>query len=229
MFNLIKFHNYTWQRLTISLFLVSIAFYLYQIVNGILGSTIFLILTTIAFGIQYEKQTVKRMFPKLKPSYEFQVFKKKINVSTVTFILFMVLIGYIFMSFSSMILEIAGVKQINHKGLTDASKIMWSLPYKWIGLIGEEFLKYCIFFPLAHFLNKKNKIIIAFVLSAIITETVFGLLHFNVYEWNLAQMIIVIGWSSLVWYYALYKTESIRSTIWIHIIYDYTIYIVAII
>jgi len=228
MFKLIRFHNYTWQRLTISLFLVSLAFYLFQAFNGILSSIIFLILTMIAFAVQYDKQTVKRMFPKLKSSYEIQVFNQKKNISAVTLILLMVLIGYTFMSFLSMILDILSVKQTNHAGLADINKIIWSLPYKWVGLIGEELLKYCVFFPLAHYLNKKYKLIIAFILSAFITETLFGLLHFNMYEWNVVQMIVVVGWSSLVWYYALYKTESIRSTIWIHILYDYIIYIIAI-
>ncbi|WP_436962311.1 CPBP family intramembrane glutamic endopeptidase [Staphylococcus shinii] len=229
MFYIIKNHEYTWQRLSVSILFLIIGFYLTQTLSGLLSSVIFFLLMFIAFWVQYDMNKVKIMFAKLERSYEIKLFNKRDFIGGKSLIILTVALGFLLALLSIYILETAGITLSKHGLIKDPLKLLWILPFNWIGLIGEELLKCCILFPIIHFLSKKFGMIFSFVLATVITTTIFGLLHFNVYGGNIAQLVVVIGWSSLIWYYALYKTQSIRSVIWIHILHDYIIFILAII
>lgn len=99
----------------------------------------------------------------------------------------------------------------------------------WISLAGEELITAAVAFPLYHYLVKTNKSNQAFLISAIVSSLFFGMLHLSTYSWNWYQSLIVIGLVRLPITYAWKKTNSLLGGIIVHVIYDYALFIPAIV
>lgn len=92
-------------------------------------------------------------------------------------------------------------------------------------LMLEEIFSIIIFIALFKLLSYKfsreNAIGIALVLSSI----VFGLMHFQAYNWHLAQMILLIGGERLFLTGAYIRTKNIWTSFLMHYIFDMTIFL----
>ena len=90
-----------------------------------------------------------------------------------------------------------------------------------IQLLGEELYKLAVFLILMHLLYKfTNNRKISIICSAIVALLSFGLMHYNSYNGNLAQIIFVIGIGGLIYFYPYLKTKNILVAYIVHILID---------
>lgn len=68
----------------------------------------------------------------------------------------------------------------------------------------------------------------AWIAASVISSLLFGMMHVNVYHWNMWQCLVVIGLTRLPFNWAWRKTDSLWGGIWAHIIYDLIIFVPAI-
>lgn len=97
-----------------------------------------------------------------------------------------------------------------------------------ISLIGEEIITTAIFLPIFNILCKKMSYKNSIILSLIISSILFGLMHFRAYNFHFYQMIVVIGLTRIPFSVLFIKTETLRTAIYAHIIYDLLLFILLI-
>lgn len=96
-------------------------------------------------------------------------------------------------------------------------------------LVGEELITASFAFPVYVFLKDKvEKPMHAWIAASIISSLLFGMMHVNVYHWNMWQCLVAIGLTRLPFNWAWRKTDSLWGGIWAHIIYDLIIFVPAI-
>lgn len=95
----------------------------------------------------------------------------------------------------------------------------------WISLIGEELFTAAVFFPALYFLAKKMSQKSALWLAIIISSLFFGALHLPTYQWNWYQCLVVIGLARFPFTLSWLDTNSLRGGIYVHILYDYVIFL----
>jgi len=91
---------------------------------------------------------------------------------------------------------------------------------KFVSLIGEEVITAAIAVIVFYFASKKFDSATSWVISAIISAIIFGLMHYTTYDGNIFQCVFVIGIGRLPFTYAWRKTGSLWGGIWAHVIYD---------
>lgn len=94
-------------------------------------------------------------------------------------------------------------------------------------LVGEELITAAVAFPVYHFLVKRLPTKWAWVIASVFSAFLFGLMHLKIYHGNLYQCIVVIGLTRLPFNYSWRKADSLRARIIAHIIYDWIIFIPA--
>lgn len=94
-----------------------------------------------------------------------------------------------------------------------------------ISLIEKEIITLAIFLSIFNILSKKLTNRKSLVISLILSSVLFGLMHFRAYNFNLYQMIVVIGLTRIPFSILFLKTKTLRSAIYAHIIYDLLIFL----
>ncbi len=94
-------------------------------------------------------------------------------------------------------------------------------------LVGEELITAAVAFPLYHLASKKLPAQWAWVVASVVSSLLFGLMHFKIYHGNLYQCLVVIGLTRLPFNYAWRKADSLWAGIIVHIIYDWIIFVPA--
>lgn len=224
MFEMIIAHKYSWKRLIVSYIFLLVGLILLSLKNPFISNLMFFLFTGLALLIQFDREKLKRMFDKLEPTYTFDISGKSVTFNKFSMILTTTFSGYIIAMLLNILLTKVGLSSNAHVAFDKPYQLLNELPYMWIGLIGEELLKCCILFPMFSLLSRKYTVLKAFIFSAFITNSIFGMLHFGAYGWNLPQLLLMIGLPSIIWYVALYKTQSLRSVIAIHITHDYIVF-----
>ena len=87
-------------------------------------------------------------------------------------------------------------------------------------LIGEELITASVAFPAYVFLKSRMDASKAWIYASIISALLFGMIHVNIYHWNLWQCLVATGLTRLPFNWAWKKTDSLQGGIWAHIIYD---------
>ncbi|EOA6326600.1 CPBP family intramembrane glutamic endopeptidase [Enterococcus faecalis] len=123
--------------------------------------------------------------------------------------------------------NISVAENASMEGIGETTTPFWILLIEIVttifSLIGEEVITASIAIILFYYAEKRFNSNISWVLSAIISAIIFGLMHYGVYDGNIFQCIFVIGIGRLPLTYAWRKTGSLWGGIWAHVIYDYII------
>jgi len=93
-------------------------------------------------------------------------------------------------------------------------------------LLGEELITILPFLALLALFHRGLKLALRLsVLAAwILSAVIFGLLHLSTYDWNLAQVLLVIGVSRLALTVPYLLTRSLWSSLIAHITLDWSIF-----
>ncbi|WP_169741059.1 CPBP family intramembrane glutamic endopeptidase [Carnobacterium gallinarum] len=109
--------------------------------------------------------------------------------------------------------------------LTIILRLLTTLPQ----LLGEELLTILPFLMLLRLLTSysisEKK---AGILALIVTSIGFGLLHLPTYNWNLLQCLLIISLARIPFTLVYMKTKNIYISWLSHVLYDWTVFIVAI-
>lgn len=92
-------------------------------------------------------------------------------------------------------------------------------------LIGEELFTAAFAFPIYVWLKDKVSHSSAWLTALLLSSLLFGMLHVNIYHWNLYQCLISIGLGRIPFTWAWRRLDTLRAGIWAHIIYDLVILI----
>lgn len=231
----IEKYDFNFKKTIVSLTMVIISLLLMKDSTYFYKCVCFPIITGFSLYIHFTKSDFKRLFFKFPKTIYIKtpyVKNKKINArykeTGIMFLLIKIIIISLMVSILSALLgQLLGVNINSHTTSGNLEKTKEFFMYGWISLIGEEFLKYNILFPFVFLTSKKFSLKVSILISSIVACAIFGLLHFGAYGWNIYHLIFVIGLSSLIWLYAFYKTGNISTTIFIHIMYDFIVFAIA--
>lgn len=92
-------------------------------------------------------------------------------------------------------------------------------------LMLEEIFSIIIFIALFKLLSYKFSRETAIGIALVLSSIVFGLMHFQAYNWHLAQMILLIGGERLFLTGAYIRTKNIWTSFLMHYIFDMTIFL----
>lgn len=161
----------------------------------------------------------------------FLSFFKKMNKGSWKPILVAIVLGYVISIGASAISPLLGLGTLAENNIVNslAQPTLWgnivNLTTIAISLVGEEVITASIAFPVYYLLVKKIGRKQAWIWAAIISAAVFGMMHFNAYNGDWYQMLIVIGAGRLPFTYAWTKTDSLWGGIIAHVVYDFLIFI----
>lgn len=96
-------------------------------------------------------------------------------------------------------------------------------------LVGEEILTILPFLALMYFLVAYLRVGrgLSIVIAWLATAVLFGLMHLPTYNWNLAQVLLIIGLARLILSLAYIKTKNLWVSAGAHIFNDWTFFIVS--
>lgn len=142
---------------------------------------------------------------------------------------------YIYAGVSQVILSLLGVKFIANSNTTVLSgshrwAIFFSQAFNSLfQLMMEEFFGIFIFLAMTAILMQQFKLNrnTAIWGSLIVSMFVFGLAHFAVYDWNLPQMLFVIGVERILMTGAYLHSKSIWASFAMHYLFDTSGFLVA--
>lgn len=100
-----------------------------------------------------------------------------------------------------------------------------SLIFICISLVGEEVITAAFTFPIFTLLSRKTSIVKAWWIASIIGALIFGLMHVNVYDFNMYQCLVATGLTRLPFNWIWLKANSLWGGIVTHIVYDLIIFI----
>ncbi|KRL74080.1 CPBP family intramembrane glutamic endopeptidase [Ligilactobacillus saerimneri] len=66
----------------------------------------------------------------------------------------------------------------------------------------------------------------AWIIAMLVSSLAFGMMHYNAYNWNLFQMLVMICLTRIPFDLAWYKTDSLWTGIVGHIIFDLLAFLV---
>lgn len=92
-------------------------------------------------------------------------------------------------------------------------------------LMLEEIFSIIIFIALFKLLSYKFSRETAIGIALVLSSIVFGLMHFQAYNWHLAQMILLIGGERLFLTGAYIRTKNIWTSFLMHYIFDMAIFL----
>lgn len=151
----------------------------------------------------------------------------KMNGKNIVPIIVVVIVSYIIAFGTSIIGDALGFSIASNTALGNGdtkSKII-NLILVSISLIGEEIITAAIAFPVFYILVKKMRTKKAWLIAALASSILFGLMHWHVYQGNLYQMLIPIGLGRLPFTWLWIKTDSIWGGIIAHVLYDLFLFI----
>jgi hypothetical protein len=161
----------------------------------------------------------------------FLSFFKKMKKGSWKPIFVAIVLGYLVSIVASAVGPLLGQGALQENGIINslAQPTLWgnivTLTTLGISLIGEEVITASIAFPVYYLLVKKIGRKQAWIWAALISAALFGMMHFNAYNGNWYQMLIVIGVGRLPFTYAWTKTDSLWGGIIAHVVYDFLIFI----
>ncbi|MGM0291250.1 CPBP family glutamic-type intramembrane protease [Enterococcus sp. AZ029] len=92
-------------------------------------------------------------------------------------------------------------------------------------LMLEEIFSIIIFIALFKLLRYKFSRETAIGTALVLSSIVFGLMHFQAYNWHLAQMILLIGGERLFLTGAYIRTKNIWTSFLMHYVFDMAIFL----
>ncbi|AUS68873.1 type II CAAX prenyl endopeptidase Rce1 family protein [Lactococcus lactis] len=100
-----------------------------------------------------------------------------------------------------------------------AAKMNWIELLKTIPmLLGEELITIVLLLIIVNILGGTRK---ALVIGVTVSTIIFGLLHLSTYDWNFAQVLLVIAFARIPFTLATLRSDSIYSGYFIHLAYDW--------
>lgn len=89
----------------------------------------------------------------------------------------------------------------------------------------EEIFSIIIFIALFKLLSYKFSRETAIGIALVLSSIVFGLMHFQAYNWHLAQIILLIGRERLFLTGAYIRTKNIWTSFLMHYVFDMAIFL----
>lgn len=90
-------------------------------------------------------------------------------------------------------------------------------------LLGEELITIVLLLIIVNIMGGTRK---ALVVGVIASAIIFGLLHLSTYDWNFAQVLLVISLARIPFTIASLRSDSIYSGYLIHIAYDWIAFLI---
>ncbi|MGN0708616.1 MAG: type II CAAX prenyl endopeptidase Rce1 family protein [Anaerovoracaceae bacterium] len=87
-------------------------------------------------------------------------------------------------------------------------------------LIGEELMTAAFAFPAFALLRGKMSGGKAWIIASVFSAVLFGLMHVNIYEWNMYQCIVATGLTRLPFNWVWRKSDSLWGGVIAHVVYD---------
>ncbi|NSS93214.1 CPBP family intramembrane metalloprotease [Enterococcus faecalis] len=114
------------------------------------------------------------------------------------------------------------------EGVSDTSLPLWihiiSAITTFVSLVGEEIITAAMAIIVYSYAEKSFDSRMSWILAALISAVLFGLMHYGVYDGNIFQCVFVIGIGRLPFTYAWRKTGSLWGGILAHVIYDFILF-----
>jgi membrane protease YdiL (CAAX protease family) len=122
------------------------------------------------------------------------------------------------------VLNISIAENAGLEGVGEESLPLWIhlivIITTFFSLAGEEIITAAMAVIVFYYARKRLNAKWSWLLSAVLSAILFGLMHYGVYDGNIFQCIFVIGLGRLPFTYAWRKTGSLWGGIWAHVIYD---------
>lgn len=186
-----------------------------SILPGKLAIFSLMVAAAIAIVIQYEKPALAKLYAPVKAKTWRWVIPIVIITIVVTF-------ATIFLG------QALGIQSVANGALDGPGTVgqkLFQLVLVCVSLIGEEMITAVMTLPFFSLLLSRVDEDKAWWIAAVIGSVLFGLMHVNVYHFNMYQCIVATGLTRLPFTWLWKKSDSLTTAIVAHILYDVILFL----
>ena len=186
-----------------------------SILPGKLAIFSLMVAAAIAIVIQYEKPALAKLYAPVKEKTWRWVIPIVIITIVVTF-------ATIFLG------QALGIQSVANGALDGPGTVgqkLFQLVLVCVSLIGEEMITAVMTLPFFSLLLSRVDEDKAWWIAAVIGSVLFGLMHVNVYHFNMYQCIVATGLTRLPFTWLWKKSDSLTTAIVAHILYDVILFL----
>ena len=186
-----------------------------SILPGKLAIFSLMVAAAIAIVIQYEKPALAKLYAPVKEKTWRWVIPIVIITIVVTFVT-------IFLG------QALGIQSVANGALDGPGTVgqkLFQLVLVCVSLIGEEMITAVMTLPFFSLLLSRVDEDKAWWIAAVIGSVLFGLMHVNVYHFNMYQCIVATGLTRLPFTWLWKKSDSLTTAIVAHILYDVILFL----
>ena len=186
-----------------------------SILPGKLAIFSLMVTAAIAIVIQYEKPALAKLYAPVKEKTWRWVIPIVIITIVVTF-------ATIFLG------QALGIQSVANGALDGPGTVgqkLFQLVLVCVSLIGEEMITAVMTLPFFSLLLSRMDEDKAWWIAEVIGSVLFGLMHVNVYHFNMYQCIVATGLTRLPFTWLWKKSDSLTTAIVAHILYDVILFL----